>query len=72
MQIPMTDGRMAQLVEHFVHIEGVTGSSPVATTFTWQGYLPGFFAFIYLTPAECLLSHTELTGNYDTLPSTTF
>ena len=25
-------GRMAQSVEHFVHIEGVTGSSPVATT----------------------------------------
>ena len=26
------DGRMAQLVEHIVHIDGVTGSSPVATT----------------------------------------
>lgn len=25
-------GRMAQLVEHRVHIAGVTGSSPVATT----------------------------------------
>ena len=25
-------GRMAQLVEHIVHIDGVTGSSPVATT----------------------------------------
>ena len=25
-------GRMAQLVEHIVHINGVTGSSPVATT----------------------------------------
>ena len=23
---------MAQLVEHIVHIDGVTGSSPVATT----------------------------------------
>ena len=27
-------GRMAQLVEHIVHIDGVTGSSPVATTMT--------------------------------------
>ena len=27
-----TPGRMAQLVEHRVHIAGVTGSSPVATT----------------------------------------
>ena len=27
-----TNGRMAQLVEHIVHIDGVTGSSPVATT----------------------------------------
>ena len=27
-----TQGRMAQLVEHIVHIDGVTGSSPVATT----------------------------------------
>ncbi len=26
------NGRMAQLVEHIVHIDGVTGSSPVATT----------------------------------------
>ncbi len=24
-------GRLAQLVEHYVHIVGVTGSSPVAT-----------------------------------------
>ena len=29
-----TNGRMAQLVEHIVHIDGVTGSSPVATTTT--------------------------------------
>ena len=28
----MNLGRMAQLVEHIVHIDGVTGSSPVATT----------------------------------------
>ena len=27
----MNPGRMAQLVEHRVHIAGVTGSSPVAT-----------------------------------------
>ena len=29
---PQHHGRMAQLVEHIVHIDGVTGSSPVATT----------------------------------------
>ena len=31
---PVSDnlGDMAQLVEHIVHIDGVTGSSPVATT----------------------------------------
>ena len=33
-------GRMAQLVEHIVHIDGVTGSSPVATT-----KIPGSTAF---------------------------
>ena len=31
-------GRMAQLVEHIVHIDGVTGSSPVATTTKEPGY----------------------------------
>ena len=30
--IGSSHGRMAQLVEHIVHIDGVTGSSPVATT----------------------------------------
>ena len=41
-------GRMAQLVEHIVHIDGVTGSSPVATTKipgrkAWDSSLsPGF------------------------------
>ena len=33
-----TNGRMAQLVEHIVHIDGVTGSSPVATTTKELGY----------------------------------
>ena len=28
----MADGLLAQLVEHIVHIDGVTGSSPVQTT----------------------------------------
>ena len=30
--VEISYGRMAQLVEHIVHIDGVTGSSPVATT----------------------------------------
>ena len=39
------DGRMAQLVEHIVHIDGVTGSSPVATTKP-----PGNTAFLGVSP----------------------
>ena len=36
-------GRMAQLVEHIVHIDGVTGSSPVATTTRLASLLARFF-----------------------------
>ena len=37
---------MAQLVEHIVHIDGVTGSSPVATTMARQAkMLAGFFLY---------------------------
>ena len=39
-EIVRKHGRMAQLVEHIVHIDGVTGSSPVATT-----KIPGNTAF---------------------------
>ena len=39
-EIVREHGRMAQLVEHIVHIDGVTGSSPVATT-----KIPGNTAF---------------------------
>ena len=38
-------GRMAQLVEHIVHIDGVTGSSPVATTMKTLDF-QGFFHFL--------------------------
>ena len=38
-------GRMAQLVEHIVHIDGVTGSSPVATTMKTLDS-QGFFRFL--------------------------
>ena len=41
-----TNGRMAQLVEHIVHIDGVTGSSPVATTTTRKPLkIKGFWVF---------------------------
>ena len=43
-----TNGRMAQLVEHIVHIDGVTGSSPVATTTRLASLLARFF-LTYLT-----------------------
>ena len=37
---------MAQLVEHIVHIDGVTGSSPVATTIIPRiSGFEGFFMF---------------------------
>ena len=41
-------GRMAQLVEHIVHIDGVTGSSPVATT-----KIPGRKAWDTFLPCVC-------------------
>ena len=38
---------MAQLVEHIVHIDGVTGSSPVATTTRLASLLVRFFFLPY-------------------------
>ena len=47
---------MAQSVEHIVHIDGVTGSSPVATTMSKSGkLLVGLFLFLSassFTPME--------------------
>ena len=44
--IGSSHGRMAQLVEHIVHIDGVTGSSPVATTIIPRiAGFEGFFMF---------------------------
>ena len=40
----MNPGRMAQLVEHRVHIAGVTGSSPVATITCLASLLARFFS----------------------------
>ena len=39
----MNPGRIAQLVEHRVHIAGVTGSSPVATIVHLASLLARFF-----------------------------
>ena len=47
---------MAQLVEHIVHIDGVTGSSPVATT-----KIPGNTAFLGIS--SCL---AEAKSTYET------
>ena len=44
-------GRMAQLVEHIVHIDGVTGSSPVATTNPKKSWEIKAFSF-FLSPPE--------------------
>ena len=47
----MANGLLAQLVEHIVHIDGVTGSSPVQTTKSalQAQILQGFF----FTKAAC-------------------
>ena len=45
-------GRMAQLVEHIVHIDGVTGSSPVATTINpWKYSISEGFLFAFDDPS---------------------
>ena len=53
---------MAQLVEHIVHIDGVTGSSPVATTINLEGVrLSRFFllsAHASFSPWQRLSHHT--------------
>ena len=44
---------MAQLVEHIVHIDGVTGSSPVATTKNpWKSSVSEDFLFTQMNPAS--------------------
>ena len=56
-------GGMAQLVEHIVHIDGVTGSSPVVTT-KKNGYplrVSILFAYAHQEPA-CDLQRCELTS----------
>ena len=40
LEVALERGLLAQLVEHIVHIDGVTGSSPVQTTTRPLG---GFF-----------------------------
>ena len=46
-------GRMAQLVEHIVHIDGVTGSSPVATTTSpWKYCISEGFLYVLSAPSS--------------------
>ena len=52
-------GRMAQLVEHIVHIDGVTGSSPVATTTRLASLLVRFFLTLPSYAKGCE-SHGEI------------
>lgn len=47
----MANGLLAQLVEHIVHIDGVTGSSPVQTTtkrFTFKRKKSGLKRAVFL------------------------
>jgi hypothetical protein len=54
-------GRMAQLVEHIVHIDGVTGSSPVATTKNpWKSSISEGFLFAQMNPASPTARGTEV------------
>ena len=39
--------KLATIVEHIVHIDGVTGSSPVATTTNPRSKGLGFFLLVY-------------------------
>ena len=61
-------GRMAQLVEHIVHIDGVTGSSPVATTprtLVNQGFFHFFQGQIpqpYPNRSECFIECLHPVG----------
>ena len=50
---------MAQLVEHIVHIDGVTGSSPVQTTQSSICKGRGFFEITRNTFDACLLTNAR-------------
>ena len=51
---------MAQLVEHIVHIDGVTGSSPVATTKNpWKSSVSEDFLFAQMNPVSHTARGTE-------------
>ena len=62
----MADGLLAQLVEHIVHIDGVTGSSPVQTTTTPENTsfsgVSFWFAFLNVCPAVSLAGHPTFLG----------
>ncbi len=57
----VADGRMAQLVEHIVHIDGVTGSSPVATTQQKPLKRPRFKGFSMLATKKRMQLGMQLT-----------
>lgn len=52
-------GLLAQLVEHIVHIDGVTGSSPVQTTQSSICKGRGFFEITRNTFDACLLTNAR-------------
>ena len=54
-------GLLAQLVEHIVHIDGVTGSSPVQTTHKNQNHLNGGSGFLF---AFCPGHRTSVQSMY--------
>ena len=54
---------MAQLVEHIVHIDGVTGSSPVATT-----KIPGNTAFPGISSCHIETISAHKTGQLQSSP----
>ena len=56
-------GGMAQSVEHFVHIEGVVGSSPTVTTQKsgrrYESTLAGFFCVPFCVPLRVRVRGTQ-------------
>ena len=49
-------GLLAQLVEHIVHIDGVTGSSPVQTTINLPDMISGRFFSVGTARQRCIHS----------------
>ena len=61
--VHITSGLLAQLVEHIVHIDGVTGSSPVQTTILEKSELNPDWEWVRIS---CFyLGNRRVTENFE-------